>query len=116
MKVPEPEEETPIAWTAVAEDTPVHASDGTEVGVIQEVLGAEDIFHGIVIRSGPDGEDVMVPATEVKEITTRRVLLGLAPEAIRELPPYEPESSYRLGIVGLLRRHVGWVDDEERPG
>jgi hypothetical protein len=116
MRVPEPEEEIPVAWTAVAEETRVLASDGTEIGTIQEVLGAEDIFHGIVVKSGPAGHDVMVPATDVVQITNKCIRLGLSPDALRNLPPFEPEASFRLGIVGRFRQHLGWVDDEERPG
>lgn len=116
MRVPEPEEERPVAWTAVAENTPVLDRDGTEIGPIQEVLGAEDIFHGIVVRAGPEAQPVMVPAGDVIEITNKRIRINLSPEAVRELPPYQPESSFRLGIVGEIGQQLGWVDDEQRPG
>ena len=42
----------PIAYTVLAEGTPVHASDGSEVGTVKRVLADEgtDIFDGIIAR------------------------------------------------------------------
>lgn len=113
MKVPEAEEERPLAWMAILADTPVYAADEQEVGVIADVLGAEDIFHGIVVRSGPEAKDVMVPADEVRVITNRRIVTSLTPEEIRALPPYREEESYGLGFVGLLRQRLGWVSESD---
>jgi hypothetical protein len=44
----------PIAYEALEWGVPVYASGGEQVGTVDEVLAApeEDIFHGIVIRSG----------------------------------------------------------------
>ncbi len=41
--------EDPIAWRGVAQDTPVHTSDGENVGTLSDMLGSdqEDIFPGI---------------------------------------------------------------------
>src|SRR3954470_15564082 len=115
MRIPEPDEETPLAWTAVAAATPVLASDGTEVGVASEMRGAQDIFHGVVVRSAAGGADIMVPAAEVRDITNRRIAISLTPEQVRSLPAYQPEPSFRLGNVPGSGE-VGWVEDEERPG
>lgn len=116
MKVPDPGEERPLAWNAILADTPVYSSDGQEVGAVYEVLGAEDIFHGLVIRSAHTDEDTMIPAEQVRQITNRRVDVGLDAAAVRELPPYREEESFHLGIVGLFRRHVGWKTDEHFGG
>ncbi len=113
MKVPEPTEERPIAWSAILEDEPVYASNAEEVGVIVDVLGAEDIFHGIVVRAGPEGNEVMVPAKDVTTITNARVITSLTPEEFRVLPPYQAEASFQLGFVGMLRKHLGWVSEGE---
>lgn len=117
MRVPEPEEERPLAWSAILAETPVYSSDEQEIGVVLDVLGAEDIFHGIVVRAGPAANDIMVPAEQVRVITNRRVVTSLTPDEFRALPPYEEEASYGLGFVGLLRKHLGWVpegDNETR--
>ena len=117
MKIPEGEEERPLSWLAILESTPVVANDGAEVGVVREVLGSqdEDIFHGIVIGHGALGSDVLVPAEKVESITNRKVTVDLDEEAIRALPPYEEHASYQLGFVGLLRKRLGWVREDEQP-
>ena len=114
MRVPEPDEEQPLAWSAILEDTPVYSADGQDIGTVQDVLGAEDIFHGIVVRAGPLSDVVMIPADAVALITNRRIETMLSPDEIRALPPYQEEESFRLGVVGLLRKHMGWVSDEGR--
>jgi hypothetical protein len=114
VKVPEPENEQPLAWRAVLVDTPVRSSDGEDIGGVQEVLGAEDIFHGIVVRSGPLSHEVMIPAQHVVEITNRRIETDLNAEQIRALPPYQEEESYQLGFIGILRRRMGWVDEDSQ--
>lgn len=113
MRVPEPQEERPIAWSAILADEPVLAANGEEVGVIADVLGAEDIFHGIVVRAGPEGTEVMVPAEAVSAITNARVTTSLTLEQFRALPPYREEESFQLGFVGLLKKHLGWVPEGE---
>lgn len=116
MKVPEPDEEQPLAWIAILADTPVYSTSGQEVGTVHEVLGAEDIFHGVVVHTGLLGHDVMIPATDVTRITNRRVDVALDTDSFRALPPYREEESYKLGFVGLLRRHLGWVADTDEGG
>lgn len=115
MKVPEPENEQPLAWTAILADTPVHAVDGQQVGTVREVLGAEagDIFHGIVVHTGLVSHDVMIAADQVTRISNRRVDTSLSSEMVRELPPYREEESYQLGFVGFIRKHLGWVREKD---
>lgn len=112
MKVPEPEEERPLAWTAILQDTPVIDAAGQDIGPVADVLGAEDIFHGIVVHAGPEATEVMIPADNVTTITNRRIETDLSPEQIRDLPPYQADAVYQLGFVGLLRRHLGWTREE----
>lgn len=112
MRVPEPEEERPLAWSAILADTPVYDVEGQDIGSVAEVLGVEDIFHGLAVRSGPMGSTVMVPAVHVVQITNRRILTDLTAGQLRDLPPYHPEMVEQLGITGLLRR-VGWVPEGE---
>ena len=112
MKLPEADEQ-PVAWTAILADTPVYSSEGEQVGTVREVLGAEDIFHGIVVRAAtPVSRDVQIPADHVARITNRRVDMTLTMEEISALDAYNEEASFKLGIVGLLRKHLGWVPDE----
>lgn len=118
MKSYDASEETPVAWIAVLADTPVLTVGGDEVGTVAEVLGseAEDIFHGIVLRHGILGHEVMIPAQNVTAITNKRITTDLSAEAVRALPQYVPEETFKLGFVGFLGRHLGWVrDGREEP-
>jgi len=117
MKVPDDGEETPLAWMAIIENTPVYSADGAGIGGVHEVLGADDIFHGLVVRSGPLGKEMMIPAANVATITNRRIDVNLGDEELRNLPPYVPEESFSLGFVGLFRKHLGWVagDHDDNP-
>ncbi|HZU12886.1 MAG TPA: PRC-barrel domain-containing protein [Chloroflexota bacterium] len=116
MKEPEPIEERPLAWNAILENTPVYSADGVQIGEINDVLGAEDIFHGVVVRSGTFGRDIMIPAQEVGRITNRRIETNVTAEVARELPAYQPEESFRLGVVGIIRKHLGWTEDQNEQG
>ncbi len=118
MKVPEGEEEQPLAWMAILADTPVYSSDGERVGIVDEVLGSQDqdIFHGIEVRTGLLAQNVMIPADRVTQITNRRIETALTAEEIRDLPAYVEEESYQLGFVGLLRRRLGWQVEREEGG
>lgn len=113
MKVPEPEEEQPIAWTAILLHTPVFSVDDLEVGVVREVLGSqtEDIFHGVVATLTDAARDAQILAANIVGITNRRVNSSLTAQEIRDLPVYQEEESYKLGFVGLLKRRVGWTRD-----
>ena len=113
MNVPASEDEQPVSWRAIAADTPVFASDGSEVGKVSEVLGGdqEDIFHGLVIDLPGIGNEAMLPAAHVVRISDRRVESDLTADEIRSLPEFEAAESFRLGNVGLLRKTEGWVKE-----
>jgi hypothetical protein len=40
----------------------------------------------------------------------------MSEEELRALPPYQQEDVFRLGIVGLFRKHLGWVEGKDEPG
>lgn len=113
MNIPQGEEERPLAWTAILQETPILASDGMRLGLTREVIGseAEDIFHGLVLSAGTFGTDVLIPAENVKTISNRQIETNLSIDEVRNLPPYEEQSSFHLGFVGLLGRRLGWVKD-----
>jgi len=116
MRVPEPEDEQLLAWSAILESTQVKSSDGVVVGTVYEVLGAEDIFHGLVLHTAGPDDMTFVPADQVGEITNRKIMLRLTSEEVRALPVYEPEKSFSLGVVGIFRKHVGWIEKRDEHG
>ena len=108
--------EQPIAWRGVAQDTSVRTSDGETVGNLSDLLGSdqEDIFHGIVVHLGRFGHHVFVPADQVSLMTPSHVDVSLSSEQIHALPKHDEERQYDLGMVGLLRKHPGWVREKDR--
>ena len=104
----------PIHYSAVKRGTPVYASDGEQVGSIDEVVDnyREHILDGFVIE-GSDGELRFVDAPEVARTAERAVRLAIDSAAAAQLPPPEkaapnftPRRSGRLGklLGGNWRR------------
>ena len=78
----------PIAYTVLAEGTPVLAADGTEVGTVKRVLAdaGADIFDGIAFDG--EGGERFVDAPEVDALYERAVVLRITAEQARELPEH----------------------------
>jgi hypothetical protein len=111
-----PDKDQPIAWMAVPEDTPVRSADGEMVGTLSDMLGSrqEDIFHGIVVHLGRLGHHVFVPADQVSLLTRSVVGVALTSAEIHALPVHDEERQYGLGMVGLFRKHPGWLREKDR--
>jgi hypothetical protein len=98
-----------ISYTVLARGTPIHASDGTQLGTTERVLEneREQIFDGIVMRTA--GGEVWVDAPEVARITEGRVTLRIDADEAAALPAYEPGApEYRANPrAGRLGRMLG---------
>ncbi|MGH2755099.1 MAG: hypothetical protein ACRDLB_11785 [Actinomycetota bacterium] len=83
--------EQQISWMALEEGTPVHSSEGEELGKVTTIVAdrSNDIFSGIAFRHGLLGSDHFVPAADVSAITSRSVHLALSSNEAKELEPYE---------------------------
>src|SRR5664279_432779 len=105
----------PIAWRAVPEDTAVR-SEGQQVGTLYDLLGSdeEDIFHGIVVQLRSGSRRVFVPADDVILITSSHVDVSLSAGELSALPEHTEERQFELGMVGNLRKHLGWVREKDR--
>ncbi len=99
-----------ISYLALSPGTPVHGSDGAEVGRVARVLdnARENIFDGIVFRDADDAER-FVDAHEVERIAERRVTLTIPAAEARALGPPEPGAPIFHADVraGRLRRFFG---------
>ena len=114
MTEPPNDDEPPIAWTAIQQHEDVLDANEEKLGTIEEVLGTGEtgVFHGIVVRTSLLGHPVSVPASSVGRITSRSVCLTIDKNAFTELPPYQEEKSFSLGIKGVFRHRPGWVAEE----
>jgi hypothetical protein len=99
-----------IHYTAVARGTPVVASDGRELGTVNQVVDnyREHILDGIVIET-PGGELRFVDAPEVARTAERRVTLAITSDEAAKLPPPEKGAgSFRANVrAGRLGRLLG---------
>jgi len=86
----------------------VYASDGTDVGQVDEVAGDDtnDIFNGLAVATSALGRPKYVPAERVTTITEGRVELSLTPDQVEAAEEFlepattaeiEPESRGGLG-------------------
>ena len=97
----------PIHYAAVKRGTPVYASDGQQVGKVDEVIDnyREGILDGFVIETG-DGLR-FVDAPEVARTAERGVTLTIQPDQVGSLPPPESgpgafKANVRPGRLGRL--------------
>ena len=83
-------EETPIAWLALDEGTPIVGSDGEQVGKVDAVIAdrQKDIFSGITFRPGLLGTSLFVPADKVDRLTDDAVHLTISAADAAGLEPY----------------------------
>src|SRR4051812_34091248 len=87
----------PVSWLMIRPGWKVFASDGTEVGEVDEVAGDdnEDIFNGLAVAGSALGKPYYVPAENVGTITDdERIELTLTAEQVAGLDEYlEPATS-----------------------
>jgi len=90
----------PVAWVMIEPGWKVFASDGSEVGKVEEIAGDEniDIFDGLAISSDLLGRaKKYVPSEQVGDIYAGEVHLKLAPPAVERLGEYtEAKPSERI--------------------
>jgi hypothetical protein len=100
-----------IHYAAVARGTAVYASDGAELGTVEEILDnvREHIFDGIVFRDR-SGARHFVDAPEVARTAERGVTLALTADEAARLPEHDKtqSTSYRPNVgAGRLSRMLG---------
>ena len=83
-------DDTPIAWLALAPGTPILASDGSEVGKVDDVIAdrEKDIFSGLTFRPGWLDARLFIPADRVSSMTESAVRLDITAEEAKRLEPY----------------------------
>lgn len=119
--------EGPVSWLLIRPGWKVYASDGDEVGRVDEVAGddTQDIFDGLALATSALGKPLYVRAEQVAEISEGAVRLSLTHEQVMALDEYrEPATSAMIepdskgGLVaeaaGELRKVEGLVRPVQR--
>jgi hypothetical protein len=106
------DDETAVAWRAMPYRAPVVAADGSTIGTAESLLGdeEEDIFHGIVVKSGSLGKHFEIPAVRIKKITMQHVVTDLTEDDVAALQAYREEHWFHIGWGGLFRKHPEWEE------
>jgi hypothetical protein len=84
----EDQDEYAIGSQVMPPGTPVEASDGTQVGTVEQAIHhvRENMLDGVVIRT--EQGRVFVDAPEVARITNRRLILTISTAEVAALPPH----------------------------
>jgi Uncharacterized protein conserved in bacteria (DUF2171) len=82
----------PVSWLVVEPGWKVVASDGSDVGQVEEIVGdtGTDIFNGLALSTGLLGKPKYVPAERVTEIVEGEVRLDLPADAVDGLEDHDP--------------------------
>jgi hypothetical protein len=89
----------PVSWLMIRPGWKVLASDGGEIGEVDEVAGddGQDIFDGIAIAESALGKPRYVPAEQIGTIEDGVVHLTLTRAQAQALPEYlEPATSAEI--------------------
>jgi len=81
----------PVSWFLISPGWKVSASDGSDLGTVEEVVGdsERDIFDGLAVATGILGKPRYVPAEQVGRIEEGTVHLALGPDEAARLGEYE---------------------------
>ncbi len=91
----------PVSWLMIESGWKVIASDGTDVGKVEEIVGdtGKDIFNGLSISTGLMSKPKYVAAERVRTITEGTVELDLPADAVDNLDDHDvqpPSEQFRV--------------------
>ena len=121
------DEGAPTAYQVLDAGVPVYSSDGEQVGTVDHVVAApaEDIFHGLVIRTSssagsPSAGQRFVAAEEIESLHERGVDLRIDAGAVAGLPePHGAAPARRIlepGVKPSRWKHLVDMLTGGRPG
>ena len=100
-----------VAYTAIADGTPIYDYQGRRIGVVEHVMEVEGIFEGVIVHTHPlPGRHLYADADQIGEIHERGVVLSVTERELH-VPQQQPRRS-RAGEVPLearLRRAWDWL-------
>lgn len=89
----------PVSWLMIRPGWRVFASDGSEIGAVDEVAGDDtvDIFDGLAVATSAFGKPRYVPAEQVAQIVEGEVHLSVTRGQAETLGEYrEPATSAEI--------------------
>jgi uncharacterized protein YrrD len=108
----------PIAYTVLAEGTPVYDRNGRRIGVVDHVLADMqlDIFEGVIVHTRPlPSRHLFADVEQIAELRERGVLLAVERDDLHR-PPDEPnakkrdkDDSVESPLGARLRRAWDWL-------
>ncbi|HEX3801980.1 MAG TPA: hypothetical protein VHV75_03990 [Solirubrobacteraceae bacterium] len=100
-----------VAYTAIADGTPVYDNRGRRIGAVEYVMDVGGIFEGVLVHTYPlPGRHLYADADQIAEIHERGVVLSVTE---REL--HTPQQESRRGrprkspLEARLRRTWDWL-------
>ena len=79
-----------VAYTAIADGTPIYDRQGRRIGVVEHVMEVGGIFEGVIVHTHPlPGRHLYADADQIAEIHERGVVLSVTE---RELHVPQQES------------------------
>ncbi len=100
-----------VAYTAIADGTPVYDDRGRRVGVVERVMEVGGIFEGVIVHTHPlPGRHLYADVDQVAEIHERGVVLSVSQRQLHI--PQQQSRRCRAGEVPLearLRRAWDWL-------
>lgn len=106
------DEGLPIAYAVLEKGVPVYAADGEQLGTVDHVVSApaEDIFHGIVMRTGAGQR--LIEADDVASLHERGVDLRIdAATAATLSEPHGAAAAWRVREPGVKPSRWGHLLD-----
>jgi hypothetical protein len=92
-----------VAYTAIADGTPVYDHQGRRIGVVEHVMEVGGIFEGVVVHTHPlPGRHLYADAGQVAEIRERGVVLSVNEQELQV--PRRRSRRGRAGEVALEAR------------
>ena len=79
----------PIAYTGLAEGTPVYDTQGKRIGVVEHVLAdfTLDIFEGVIVQTRPlPGAHKYADMDQIAELHERGVVLSVERDQLHDPP------------------------------
>ena len=87
-----------VAYTAIADGTPIYDHQGRRIGVVEHVMEVEGIFEGVIVHTHPlPGRHLYADADQIADIHERGVVLSVTD---REL--HVPQQESRRGRAGEI--------------